>query len=168
MIGASAANVVRARQRTSVDPSISPAQIEQIIKATAHPFQAGECNRPGPCGAGLIDAYEAVKAAMSMEAQPPSITISPSSITSTSPVNLSIVIQFPTGLASVTFFEARIVEANQDVTAELVGLLTSFTDTQANFAANGVAFPSGTQFTVQISITTTGGSDTKNLSVNVP
>lgn len=63
----------------AVNPSLTPSQVSSKIQATARPFAAGTtCAVFNDCGAGIIDAEAAVKAAI----PPPTISsISPSSAT---------------------------------------------------------------------------------------
>ena len=53
----------------SVNPSLTPAQIKYYLQSTAHPFPSNTvCTEPwniGLCGAGLLDAYQAVNAVKS-------------------------------------------------------------------------------------------------------
>lgn len=48
----------------ALSPSLSTAQVLQILKSTARPLNASQCNRPSgsDCGAGLIDADAALAA----------------------------------------------------------------------------------------------------------
>lgn len=67
----------------SVDPSLTPAQVEQILKGTARPFP-GTCN--GGCGFGIVDATAAVKPAQSEPEPLPEPEPSASSIRNASDV----------------------------------------------------------------------------------
>lgn len=77
----------------SVNPSLTPAQIEQYLLATARP-SAITCPAPGACGAGLIDAHAAVLAArdglVDVEVTPSSLAFPPTRVTTSSTLALNV------------------------------------------------------------------------------
>jgi serine protease len=67
-----------------LEPSLTPAQVLSILKTTAHPLNADQCNRPtgADCGAGLIDAAAALQAVSNPPSQGDfSLTLSPNALT---------------------------------------------------------------------------------------
>ncbi len=74
----------------SVDPSLTPAQIKSYLQSSARPFPAGTyCTRhPGVCGAGMLDAQQALVA---VTTRPPTVTLGsiPSIVAPGDTVNLS-------------------------------------------------------------------------------
>jgi serine protease len=61
----------------AVNPSLTSAQIKTLMAQTATAFPAGsDCAMPGHCGAGIVNAAAAVKAAQSFGAQgPPALVV---------------------------------------------------------------------------------------------
>jgi len=56
----------------AINPSLSPAQIKALMTQTASPFAAGsDCATSGICGAGIVNAFGAVKAARALLGLPP-------------------------------------------------------------------------------------------------
>jgi len=57
----------------SQDPSLTPAQIRDRLRSASRPLTPGECNRPSgaECGAGLVDAAQALGGAGSPPPPPP-------------------------------------------------------------------------------------------------
>ena len=47
----------------AVNPKLAPAQIKQLMVETATPFPDGSDYQPGICGAGIVNAYNAVRSA---------------------------------------------------------------------------------------------------------
>ena len=105
----------------AVDPNLTPAQIEAVLKATARPRTTQTCNgqnrsslSAADCGAGLVDAFAAVQAARRGSVPPPPppdsrLTFNPSRLDfGTNKTKLSLVLGNP-GTASLewrfdTFF----------------------------------------------------------------
>ena len=64
----------------SVNPNLSPDQVKSILVASARPFPAGSTCQINQCGAGIVDAAAAVKAAKAaLEVAIPTSTITPQS-----------------------------------------------------------------------------------------
>ncbi|MEO5764932.1 MAG: S8 family peptidase [Casimicrobiaceae bacterium] len=59
----------------AVAPYLTPAQVREIVTGTAKPFPAGSDCVPGRCGAGIVDAGAAVRAAAAVT-PPPALTAS--------------------------------------------------------------------------------------------
>lgn len=55
----------------AVNHSLFPAQIKQLMAQTASPFAAGSVCLTGICGAGIVNAYAAVRAAQTATPAPP-------------------------------------------------------------------------------------------------
>jgi serine protease len=56
----------------AVNPALLPAQIKALMAQTASPFAAGsDCVTQGICGAGIVNAFGAVKAAQATVGTPP-------------------------------------------------------------------------------------------------
>jgi len=80
----------------SINSSLTPAQIESYLKSSARTFPANtictQAANVGMCGAGLLDAYQALNAAHPSSIPPPVVTLSssiPSPVTTGTVVSLS-------------------------------------------------------------------------------
>lgn len=167
----------------SVRPSLTAAEVTQILKATARPFpttgggsQADgnppQCRAPdttdqlecycttSTCGAGMADAFEAVKAAQALNGTAVAITQSPASgLTAGQTLTLTAA---ASGLAA-----GRTVASTAWTLVDGGGIVTAFAS-GAN-AATATVTPSGAgSFTVRASVTDNQGfvySQTATISV---
>lgn len=87
----------------SVKPSITPDQVESILKSTARAFPA-TCNQ---CGSGIIDAAAAVAAAGGTVVVPPSTKlengVAKTSLTGATNSEQGFTLEVPTGVTSLSF-----------------------------------------------------------------
>jgi len=152
----------------SVRPSITPTEVLQILKSTARPFpttgggSAADGNPPvckapsstvqdecycttTTCGAGMVDAFAAVKAAQALNGATLSITQSPASgLIAGQTLTLSVA---ATGLAS-----GRTVSSTAWSIISGGGIVTAFA-TGANTATATIAPTGAGSFTVQVDVT---------------
>lgn len=148
----------------SADPTLSPERIRRVLMATARPFPvsaASACRPPGAgeqaacycttgtCGAGLLDARQAVTAVAAGGQVPPLLAVSASSDTPRvgDPVVLNANAS-PGGSAAVVSYAWRIVDGSGR--AALVGATDTATATLAVNAAGDV--------TVQVVATDSAGA----------
>ncbi|MFN3304186.1 MAG: S8 family serine peptidase, partial [Roseateles sp.] len=167
----------------SVRPSLTAAEITQILKSTARPFPTTgggsvadgnppQCRAPNTteqlecycttttCGAGMVDAFEAVKAAQALNGTTVAITQSPAGgLTAGQTLTLSAA---ASGLAA-----GRTVASTAWTLVDGGGIVTAFAS-GAN-AATATVTPSGAgSFTVRADVTDSQGfvySQTATISV---
>ena len=126
----------------SVNPFLTPAQIENIIKVTADPIADGHLF-PGQLGAGRLNAYEAVKAV-------PQLILSGPEFTCNTTENYSVT-NLPSG-ASVTWSSSSGININSTT-----GVTSCSTGTSCSGWIKAVVTVSGIQYPL-----------TKNINMGVP
>jgi hypothetical protein len=97
--------------------------------------------------------------------QAPQVAITPARIETTAATTITIAVQYPSGLASITGVQATY--NGLDVLDLLFPFLVQVGDTAATFVIPQVAFPYPTQATFVFSLQTGAGSDSATLQIDV-
>lgn len=143
----------------SVDPTLTPQDIEAVLENSAMTRTAAQC--PEPCGAGLLDAHAALQA-VGQPLLPAALSVAPSDIRMDNGDTQQLVANVSTGGSGVDGVEVRFTSSDTSILT--VSPATKTTDTAGNATTTVTALQKGS---AEIAVETLGSTTTVPVTVDV-